>query len=338
METTESSNTTPDQNSIPVVAPISEHQPPVRRITLPLVVVGLVILGIGTGLVVGFVSRFGFTKLAVVPSQVTPTVVVQPTSEVGVSPTASVAQALEVVPTRLTTMAPTPTKKPTSSLVTATPSPAATQSSCAYGSGATGAVKVEIKPQSGLVVGDQTVELQALTGCKVLDGSSSDKQTMVARAGGNGYASMNTVTYSSVPSGSYSVRIQYKGQWTGYQNVTVVAGQSKTVEFQVNGETPTSTPTPTSIPKPVCGLVVPNSSGSAPFAATLCVSNNSSPYQAIQQELVDYNGDGLWDYQGPTYGCHGYTFTAAGSYTPRAKIVNTNGVESDVCQAAVTVN
>lgn len=226
-----------------------------------------------------------------------------------------------------------PTAPPTSSN---TPS---TDASCNYNlSGPTGAVQVNIKPSSGQVVGDQIVELQAKSGCKVLDGRSSDKQTMIARAGGNGYSSQNSVTFSTVPAGSYSVRIQYKGQWTGSSGVDVVATQQKIVEFSVEGATPQPTPTPTPKPKPVCSiLILPSTSGTAPFQASVCAGNNS-PSQQIQQEFVDYTGDGSWDYQGPQYGCHSYTYQNSGTYTPKVKISNSDGEESDVCQTTVTVN
>lgn len=238
---------------------------------------------------------------------------------------------------------PTPTAVATSKTSpTPTSAPAISDNSCAYDlSGPTGAVQIIIKPKNGLVVGDQTVELQAKSGCKVLDGRSSDRQTMIARAGGNGYSAQNSVTYSSVPAGPYSVRIQYKGQWTGYSNVDAVPIQSKTVEFSVEGGTPPSIPTPTPKPKPICGIyvyIVPGSSLTAPYATKICVGNNSNPYQDVQQELVDYDGNGSWDYQGPSYGCHDFTFQNPGSYNPKAKIVNTFGEESDACQTSITIN
>lgn len=112
---------------------------------------------------------------------------------------------------------------------------------------------------------------------------------------------------------------------------------------------PVSTPTPvpttvqstsTSTPaKPVCTiLVMPSSTGTAPYQASVCVGNNSSPYQAVQQEFVDYDGDGNWDYQGPSYGCHSYTFQNPGTYFPKTKITGTSGQESDICQTTVTIS
>ncbi len=103
--------------------------------------------------------------------------------------------------------------------------------------------------------------------------------------------------------------------------------------------TPTPTPTPTSKPKPICSVtVVPSNSGSAPLETSICIGNNSNPYQSIQQELVDYDGEGNWNYQGAQYGCHSFTFQNPGTYTPKAKIISTSGEESDTCQTTVTVN
>lgn len=95
----------------------------------------------------------------------------------------------------------------------------------------------------------------------------------------------------------------------------------------------------TSKPKPICGvLVMPYSTGNAPYQASVCVGNNSNPYQSVQQELVDYDGNGSWDYQGPSYGCHSFTFQNPGNYFPKAKIVSTSGQESDFCQTSATIS
>lgn len=105
--------------------------------------------------------------------------------------------------------------------------------------------------------------------------------------------------------------------------------------------TPTPSPTPSPIPKPkpICSVtVIPSSSGTAPLETSICVGNNSSPYQAVQQELVDYDGEGNWNYQGAQYGCHSFTFQNPGTYNPKAKIIGSSGEESDTCQTSVTIN
>ena len=102
---------------------------------------------------------------------------------------------------------------------------------------------------------------------------------------------------------------------------------------------PTATPTPTPRPKPICSiLIMPTSSGTAPYDASFCVGNNSNPFQAVQKEFVDYDGNGSWDYEGAQYGCHAYTFQSPGTYSPKAKIIGSSGDESDTCQTTVTVN
>lgn len=107
--------------------------------------------------------------------------------------------------------------------------------------------------------------------------------------------------------------------------------------YQSNSST--STPTPTPNPKPICSIsVIPSNTGVAPYQASVCIGNNSNPYQNIGQEFVDYNGDNTWDYQGLFYGCHLYTFQNPGNYYPRAKIVGTSGVESDICETSAIIS
>lgn len=270
------------------------------------------------------------------PSVITPSAKISPTS----TPLLTTGLKTKKTPAPVVTQTATPT-------VGLTPIPtsgssltsSSSDNSCPYDlSGPSGAIEVQIKPRSNMVVGDQLVELQAKGGCKVLNGRSDDKQTEIAKSKGQGYSSMNWVTYSAVPAGHYSVRIQYKGEWTGYTNVDAVSVQRKVVEFQVEGAT--SPPTPTPKPKPTCSvLIMPSSNGQAPFEASICAVNNANnPYQAVQQEFVDYDGNGSWDYQGAVFGCHPYTFQNPGSYTPKVKLIWVSGEESDVCQISVTVN
>lgn len=99
-------------------------------------------------------------------------------------------------------------------------------------------------------------------------------------------------------------------------------------------------PSPTATPKskPNCNiLILPYSNGIAPYSASVCVGNNN-PYLAVQQEFVDYEGDGSWDYQGPMYGCHSFTFQNPGTYYPKAKIVLISGDESDICQTTAVIS
>lgn len=111
--------------------------------------------------------------------------------------------------------------------------------------------------------------------------------------------------------------------------------------YPVSYPTPTPTPSPTTAPKPkpVCSVsVLPSGTGIAPYQASVCVGNNSNPYQYIAQEIVDYDGNGSWDYQGSTYGCHSFTFQSPGTYSPKAQIINTSGVESDICQTSAIIS
>lgn len=210
---------------------------------------------------------------------------------------------------------------------------------CSYNlSGPTGAIQVNIKPTSGSVVGDQTVELQAKSGCKVLDGRSTDKETRIARAGGNGYSSQNSVSFSTVPAGSFSVRIQYKGQWTGYKGVDVVSAQNKTVEFTVDGETPTSTPTPTPLPKSTCAVEVPSISGTDPLTANLAYSAKYSGNKYVAGAQWDFTGDGSWDTDmSLSNGSLAHTFSSAGSYTIKLRLKMSDEELTETCSKTITL-
>lgn len=200
--------------------------------------------------------------------------------------------------------------------------------------GPTGAVRVDIVPKAGVLIGDQIVELMAKSGYKVLDGKSTDKLTAIVRQG------RPEGSFSTVPPGPYKVRVRYKDQWSSEYDVKVESAKQSIIVVEVSGDpAPTLTPTPTPKPKPVCSvLMMPSSTGAAPFQSSVCIGNNSNPYQGVQQEFADYDGDGNWDYQGQSYGCHAYTFQNPGTYTPKGKIIGVSGDESEVCQTTVTIN
>lgn len=231
-----------------------------------------------------------------------------------------------------------PTPSPAPKRTTApTPAPAAFQTpSNPYDlNSPTGSVKVMVKAQSGDLGYTPLAELTTVSGFKVLDGRSTDKITQYGKDRTDYLR--GEILFSTAPPGPYKVRISYNGVWSDQKDVTVSSGKQTDVEFTVAGVTPTPTPTPK--PKPICNvLVMPSSSGSAPFEASVCVGNNSNPYQAVQQEFVDYDGNGSWDYQGPQYGCHSYTFQTPGTYSPKAKIIGSSGEESEICQTTVTFN
>ena len=239
-----------------------------------------------------------------------------------------------------TTVSPTitstskPTTKPTQKL-TATPTNSSSSgSSCNYNTSAgTGAVKVNIQASSGTLVGDQTVELQAQSGCKVLVNMSTDKDTRVARQGSP------SVDFSSVPAGSYSIRAQYKGQWTGYQAISVNSGQLTTTTITVSGDTPTNPPTPSPKPKPRClsPVIYPSSTGVAPFNALLQPQGYADLAGGIAGYEWDFIGDGSWDTSASPNAQY-YTYQPAGTYTVKMRVLATNGEYSDTCQSTVTVN
>lgn len=229
---------------------------------------------------------------------------------------------------------PTPTPKPS-----ATPTPTPVTNSAPSNpydlNSATGSVKVMVKPSSGNLAYTPQAELAAVSGFKVLDGRSTDK---ITQSGPNRTDELRgEIIFSTAPPGPYKVRISYNGSWSDQKDVSVSSAQQAYAEFSVAGVAPTPTPTPR--PKPICSiLVLPPSGGNAPFAANVCVGNNSNPYQAVQQQFIDYDGNGSWDFQSSDFGCQSYTFQSAGTFSPKAKIIGSSGDESDVCQTTVTVN
>jgi hypothetical protein len=102
---------------------------------------------------------------------------------------------------------------------------------------------------------------------------------------------------------------------------------------------PPPAPTPTAVKKPICSLsFIMSNQGTAPFQASVCVGNNSDPYQTFDNEKVDYQGDGSWDYDGTHFGCHPTTYTTPGTYTARAIVRNNTTGDSEPCTATVVVN
>lgn len=211
-------------------------------------------------------------------------------------------------PTPTPTTKNTPTPKPTTR---ATPTTSPSSYSCPYNlSVATGAVKVNLRAQSGVLVGDQVVELQANSGCSVLVNKSTDKDTRIARQGSP------VVDFSQVPPGPYRVRVKYKDQWTGYQVVDVSSGQQATITITVSGDTPSNTPTPTPKPRPTCynPVVYPSTTGTAPFQVTLQPQGDAGSTGGIQGYEWDFTGDGSWD-TGASPDAQVYTYQNPGTYT-----------------------
>ncbi len=298
----------------------------------PILIILVILVMVVGGLVIS--KKISFP---VINSQFNPKTIEQSSSD-SAKPTQSASPSPKAIKSSVSsTSNNTPIPTPRSS-ATPTTTPTSTNSNPANPydlNSATGAVKVIVKPANGDLAYTPSAELSTVSGFKVLNGRSADKITL---SGPNRTDNLRgEIVFSTVPPGPYKVRISYNGSWSEQKDVTASSAQQSTVEFSVAGSAPTPTPTPK--PKPVCRVSIsPSSNGTAPYNANICVGNNSNPYQAVQQEFVDYNGDGNWDYQGVQYGCHSYTFSSAGTYTPKAKITNSSGDESDTCQATVTVN
>lgn len=289
-----------------------------------------IIILIGILLTIGVVTVVYKSKLINQPAS-------QPTQEASSSANPQQSATPSPTSTKSTTQATTKTSTPTPKpSTTATPAPTTTTVSNPYNlTSATGSVKVMVKAQNGNLGFTPSAELSTVSGFKVLDGRSTDKITQFGKDRTDELR--GEIVFSTAPPGPYKVRISYNGSWSDQKDVTVSSAQQSYIEFSVTGVAPTPTPTPK--PKPICSVLVsPSSSDTAPYEASVCVGNNSNPYQAVQKEFVDYDGNGSWDYEGAQYGCHSYTFQTPGSYSPKAKIIGSSGDESDVCQTSVTIN
>jgi hypothetical protein len=103
--------------------------------------------------------------------------------------------------------------------------------------------------------------------------------------------------------------------------------------------TQSSTSTQTTAKKPACNVTFnPSGLGTAPFQASVCIGNTSDPFQQVDLEYVDFEGDGTWDYSGPKYGCHPYTYNTPGLYKAKGKIHSPENGDSDVCEAYIAAN
>ena len=228
------------------------------------------------------------------------------------------------------TKSPSPTPKTSS---TPSPSPSSSSTSNPYDlTSPSGAVRVVLKAQNGVINSSPQAQLIANGGFKVLDGKSTDRISQSLSE--KGTSGQKETSFSTAPAGPYTVKISL-GSWSDSKTINVESTKLSTAEFTFAGETPTPTPQ-----KPVCSVsLTPDvNTGSAPFNTTVCVGNNSNPSQNVTQEFLDYEGDGSWDYQGAQYGCHSYTYSSPGSFTAKAKIIGSSGVESDVCQTSITIN
>lgn len=285
-----------------------------KKILIALAVI--VVFGIGAG---GYVAYQKVQKQSNEPASSTVQEETQASPEVGTTtPTSSQA------PGAFTNSTPTPSSQPTSS--------GSTTPSCNYDlTSSTGSVKIAVQTQTGYLSTSFYGELKAATGCKVLDGKSTDIQTT--------YGSLNTkeIIFSSVPPGNYSVRAFVAGSWTNSQNVSVAAGQLSTINYSVTGD---PAPTATPAPKPSCTTPVSiPSSGSAPLAVNLYIgytgSGSSNDLTNIQW---DFTGDGSWDVTIPYGNSYQYTYQSAGTYTLKGRIQDNSGTYSDPCQTTITVN
>ena len=202
---------------------------------------------------------------------------------------------------------------------------------CSYDLGsATGAVKIYFQPQTGHLTSSIKGELKAESGCKVLDGRSTDTLEYF------GTISTREVIFSSVPPGNYSVRYSFAGSWSGYQSVTATSGSLATINANVSGDNPPSTPTPGFTP--VCSgiSVYPSSQGTAPFTADFSGRGSYSMDYSPAGYVWDFTGDGSWDTSASGNAVN-YTYSTPGTYTVKMKTV-TGVWESSICQTTITVN
>jgi hypothetical protein len=230
------------------------------------------------------------------------------------------------------------TKTPTKTILpTSKPSsPPSSGTTCSYNlNSATGAVKINFQPQTGYLVSSIKGELKATSGCKVLDGKSTDTLERY------GSVSTKEVIFNSVPPGVYSVRYSFASSWGNSQTVTVSSGGLVTVNASIAGDTvPTPTPAPL---KPQCSVPIaaPSQNGTAPLNVSLYLGYipNSTYVGSDQLKYIqwDLTGDGSWDIT-TGYGYpYAYTYQTSGTYTLKGRLQAANGDYSDPCQLTITV-
>lgn len=221
---------------------------------------------------------------------------------------------------------------------TATPS-SNSSTTCSYNTtGATGAIKIDVRPQSGILLGDQLAQIDAKAGCNVLVGSSTASYTI--RSAGGGTSNLNSISISSIPAGSYSIKVRYKDQWTGSTSINVSSGAQTTSVIYVSGDaqpTTAPTPTPTPKPKPICfnPTTYPTSLGSAPYTINFQPGGDANGSGGLAGYEWDYLNNGSWSSSGANPGT--YTFQSTGTYTIKLRVLGANGEYSDTCQTTVTV-
>lgn len=297
---------------------------------IPIIIIFLVVAAITAGL---YITYRKYSPLIVLPTQETPipTDTISPELQDIISNRTSTPLAIHTPTPKSIVKTTAPTVKPT---VTATPH---TNSSCPYNTtGATGAIKINVHPQSGILIGDQLVELDANSGCNVLLGSSSANY-VIRSASSNGYSSLNTYNISSVPAGPYTIKIQYKGQWAGSNSINVSSSTLTTTDIYVSGDsTPTTDPTspPVPVPTPFCfNPIAYPASGSAPLYV---IFTQQGGYNGgVARWEWDYLGNGTWSSSGTNAGT--YTYQSPGTYTIKVRNVGLDGKTSDTCQTTVTV-
>ena len=150
-----------------------------------------------------------------------------------------------------------------------------------------------------------------------------------------------TVIFSSVPPGTYTVKINWNGTDSSTQTVTVTSGKSSYATFNVAGN---SAPTPTPNQKPVCTAptFIPQT-GTAPLTVNIYIGYSSNPpdnsSSDLQTIMWDLNNDGNYEYNIGYGNPYQWTFTSPGTYTVRGSICKTGGTTcSDPCSASITVN
>ncbi|HRZ86033.1 MAG TPA: hypothetical protein P5277_04625 [Candidatus Paceibacterota bacterium] len=99
-------------------------------------------------------------------------------------------------------------------------------------------------------------------------------------------------------------------------------------------------PSPEQTYQLVCRVsILPSSKGTTPYSAKVCVNNPTERVQQSYKDYIDFEGDGTWDNSdNNNNGCHSYIYSKSGTFSVKAKIANSTGAESNICETTLTIS
>ncbi|MCB1186581.1 PKD domain-containing protein [bacterium] len=132
-----------------------------------------------------------------------------------------------------------------------------------------------------------------------------------------------TVQFTYPDVGDYTVKVRVEDNGG---NKSVASMQVSALKASEPG--PVTGPNPGSATTPVASLTVtPATSGEIPFSVKFDASGSTDPDGTIETYEFDPDGDGTYDYSGPS-AKYDYTYSTAGNYEARARVIDNDGNSS----------